>query len=100
MRRTCIAAVSAIAVLIVAPALGAELKAASRIDNVTVYPDGATVTRFIQANLPAGDTTLIVRDFPPTLDPSSIRVEGDAQARLSIGSIDVRAPRVDRPPVN
>lgn len=100
MRRIFIAGVSVTAILLVAPAWGVEVTAASRIDNVTVYPDGATVTRLIRVDLQAGDSTLVVRDFPPTLDPSSIRVEGDAQARLSIGSIDVRPPRVDRPPVN
>ena len=100
MRRYFIATVSAIAVLLVVPASAAELETASRIDNVTVYPDGAPVTRFINVDLPAGDTTLVVRDFPPTLDPSSLRVEGDAQARLAIGAIDARSPRVDRPPVN
>ena len=100
MRRAFIATASVLALLIVAPASAAELQATSRIDNVMVYPDGATATRVIRADLPAGDTTLVVRDFPPTLDPSSLRVEGDAQARLSIGSIDVRPPRIDRPPAN
>ena len=41
----------------------------SAIDAVTVYPDGATVTRLITVDLPPGDTTLIARDFPPSLDP-------------------------------
>ena len=95
-----IAAVSVIALLTVVPALGAELESTSRIDNVIVYPDGATVTRFVQAELPAGDTTVVLRDFPPTLDASSLRVEGDAQAQIAIGAIDVRPPRVDRPPAN
>ena len=100
MRRHFIGAVSVIAILIATPALAAELAATSRIDNVTIYPDGATVTRFVQVDLQAGDTTLLLRDLPPTLDASSLRVEGDARARLSIGAIDVRAPRVDRPPAN
>src|SRR5262245_20933455 len=100
MRDSVIAAVSVIALMTAVPAFGAELETASRIDNVTVYPDGATVTRMIRAELPAGDTTVVLRDFPPGLDVSSLRVEGDAQARLSIGSIDARPPRIDRAPVN
>ena len=101
MRRYSIAAVSTAVLFVLAlPASGAELPAGSRIEAVTVYPDGATITRIINVDLPSGDTTLVARDFPPTLDPSSLRVEGDAGVRLSIGSIDVRAPRVDRAPAN
>jgi uncharacterized protein (TIGR02231 family) len=101
MRETCIAAVAGFLVLNVAPpASGVEIQTGSRIEAVTVYPDGATVTRVIGVNLQTGDTTIIARDFPPTLDPASLRVEGEAQTRLLIGSIDARAPRVDRPPVN
>src|SRR5262245_30308968 len=93
--------VSIIALLAVAmPALGAEIEGKSSIDQVTVYPDGATVTRIIRADLPAGDTTLIARDFPPTLDPASLRVEGEGQGRLVIGAIDARPPRAERPPTN
>src|SRR5215831_14049555 len=93
--------VSVIALLAVAmPALGAEVEGKSSIDQVTVYPDGATVTRIIRTDLTAGDTTLIARDFPPTLDPASLRVEGEAQGRLVIGAIDARPPRAERPPTN
>jgi uncharacterized protein (TIGR02231 family) len=87
-------------VAMAAPAIGGEVAATSAIDTVTVYPDGATVTRIIRANLPAGDTTLISRDFPPGLDPASLRVEGEGQGRLVIGAIDARPPRVERPPTN
>jgi uncharacterized protein (TIGR02231 family) len=78
------------------PAGAAELDSQSRIDTVTVYPDGATVTRVIRVDLPAGETTLIARDFPPSLDASSLRVEGEG--RVTIGSIDARPPRPERPP--
>ena len=71
----------------------------SAVDAVTVYPDGASVTRVITLDLPAGDNTAVVKDFPLTLDPSSLRVEGEAGAKLTIGSIDTRPPRA-APPVN
>jgi len=100
MRRNFIAAISAVTLLAAVPALGAEVETTSRVDTVTVYPDGATVMRVVRTDLPAGETTLVIRDFPPTLDPSSLRVEGDAQARLAIGAIDTRAPRIDRAPAN
>jgi|SoiMethySBSTD1v2_1073268.scaffolds.fasta_scaffold70544_2 uncharacterized protein (TIGR02231 family) len=80
-----------------APALAAEMDVPSAIDAVTVYPDGATVTRLITVDLPAGDTTLIARDFPPGLDPASLRVEGESGAALTIGAIDARPPRTERP---
>ncbi|HBY30715.1 MAG TPA: hypothetical protein DEH75_29920, partial [Bradyrhizobium sp.] len=50
-------------------------------------------------DLPAGDNTLIAKDFPMGLDPSSLRVEGDAGAKLTIGAIDARPPHLV-PPVN
>lgn len=76
----------------------AELGATSAIDTVTVYPDGATVTRVIAVDLPSGDSTLIAKDFPLGLDTSSIRVEGEGGAKLTIGTIDARTPRAA--PVN
>jgi uncharacterized protein (TIGR02231 family) len=83
-----------------APAAAAELEARSTIDSVTVYPDGAAVTRVIRADLPGGDSVLLARDFPPGLDPASLRVEGQAGARLTIGAIDARPPRAERPPLS
>src|SRR5579859_789561 len=77
----------------------ADIEAASAVDAVTVYPDGASVTRVITVELPAGDTTLVLKDFPLKLDPSSLRVEGEANAGLTIGAIDTRSPRA-APPVN
>src|SRR3954454_22111516 len=76
----------------------AGLDATSAIDTVTVYPDGATVTRVIAVDLPSGDSTLIATDFPLGLDTSSIRVEGEGGAKLTIGTIDARTPRAA--PVN
>lgn len=77
----------------------ANIDASSAVDAVTVYPDGASVTRLITLDLPAGDNTAILKDFPLTLDPSSLRVEGEAGAKLTIGSIDARPPRA-APPAN
>jgi uncharacterized protein (TIGR02231 family) len=79
--------------LIGARAQAADIDANSAIDAVTVYPDGASVTRVITVDLPSGDNTLVSKDFPLTLDPSSLRVEGEAGARLTIGSVDARQPR-------
>ena len=85
--------------LAAAPSWAADLDVNSAVDAVTVYPDGASVTRVIALDLPSGDTTLVVKDFPLTLDPSSLRVEGEAGAKLTIGAIDARPPR-PVPPAN
>ncbi len=49
--------------------------------------------------LPAGENSAVLKDFPLTLDPSSLRVEGEAGAKLTIGAIDAKPPRA-APPVN
>ena len=82
----------------VSPVLAGDIDVRSSIDSVTVYPDGATVTRLISVDLPQGDTTLIARDFPPGLDTASLRVEGETMAPVTIGAIDARTPRAERPP--
>ena len=81
------------------PSWAANVDATSTIDTVTVYPDGATVTRVMSLDLASGDSTLVARDFPLSLDPSSLRVEGEAGAKLTIGTIDARPPKA-APPVN
>jgi len=88
-----------LAALAVAPAGAAELDISTVVDAVTVYPDGANVTRVIALDLPAGDNTLVARDFPLTLDASSLRVEGEAGTKFTIGAIDTRPPR-PLPPAN
>jgi uncharacterized protein (TIGR02231 family) len=70
------------------PAIAADLKAASHMDAVTVYPSGAEVMRVTEAHLKAGDTTLILEDLPGELDAQSLRVEGVGGAGLEIGSVD------------
>src|SRR6186997_1630996 len=92
MRRQLLSFVSVVAVIAATPALAAEIRATSQIDAVTVYPDSAMVTRLIRLDLPAGDSTLLANDFPLTLDPSSLRVEGEGGARLVIGAVEARQP--------
>jgi uncharacterized protein (TIGR02231 family) len=76
----------------VVAASAADIEATSSIDTATVYPDGATITRVLKVNLPAGENVVLARDFPLGLDPASLRVEGEGGARVQIGSIDARPP--------
>ncbi|KRR29245.1 mucoidy inhibitor MuiA family protein [Bradyrhizobium retamae] len=80
-------------------AQAADIAASSAVDAVTVYPDGASVTRLVTLDLPAGENSALLKDFPLTLDPTSLRVEGEAGAKLTIGAIDAKSPRA-APPIN
>lgn len=85
--------------VIASPSWATNVDATSTIDTVTVYPDGATVTRVMSLDLASGDSTLVAKDFPLSLDPTSLRVEGEAGAKLIIGTIDARPPKA-APPAN
>jgi uncharacterized protein (TIGR02231 family) len=77
----------------------ANVELESKIDQVTVFPDAAVVTRVASLDLAAGASTLILRGLPVLLDPASIRVEGTAEAAFAIGGIDVRATPGEARPV-
>ncbi len=70
------------------PAFAADIKALSHIDTVTVYPQGAEVTRIAEATLQAGDHTLIFDNLPSELDPQTLRVEGEGGRAIEISSVD------------
>ncbi|QHO71724.1 hypothetical protein ACH79_02865 [Bradyrhizobium sp. CCBAU 051011] len=93
------ASVAVLTAFAVGGARAADVAASSAVDAVTVYPDGASVTRLITVDLLAGENSAVLKDFPLTLDPSSLRVEGEAGAKLTIGAIDAKPPRA-APPVN
>lgn len=88
-----------LAVLVSAsPTLAADIAATSRIDAVLVFPSGAEVTRLAKVRIDAGQHTVILSDLPAQAVPGSIRVEGKANGRLEIGSVDSRrlaVPRAD-----
>jgi uncharacterized protein (TIGR02231 family) len=80
------------AALVLAPGLAgaAETELSSRIDRVTVYPDGAVVTRLGRAELLQGASQIVLRGLPATIDPASIRVEGKGSGAFAVGAVDVR----------
>ncbi|MGX1786204.1 mucoidy inhibitor MuiA family protein [Bosea sp. NPDC055332] len=80
------------AALIFVPSLAgaAEVELASKIDRVTVYPDGAVVTRLGKASLLEGVSQIVLRGLPASVDPASIRVEAQGSGAFSIGAVDVR----------
>lgn len=66
------------------PTLGADLKAPSRVDAVTVYRSAARVTRLARVELPAGDSRVLLEGLPAELDDDSLRVEGKGTARARV----------------
>jgi len=92
MKRLFLAAVLATTCL--TPLSAAELTADSRIDAVTVYPQGAEVTRVATADLEPGDHSLILDNLPGDVDPQSIRVEGAASGEIEIASVDSKRVQV------
>ncbi len=68
----------------------ADLKAISRIDSVTVFPQGAEITRTAKIKLEAGETAIVISDLPGQAIATSIRVEGTATGKLEIGSVDAK----------
>jgi uncharacterized protein (TIGR02231 family) len=84
--------------LMASPALAAELTLPSRIDQVTVFPDGASVTRRFSLDVPAGEHVVVLADLPLTADPGSLRIAGAGDGALIVGSVDARQPRAfERP---
>lgn len=77
-----------ISMLLGLPAYGADIPAELRIDQVTVYRQGAMVTRTGQVNVPAGEQRLIVRGLPAGVDGRTLRVTvGNASVQL--GGVEV-----------
>lgn len=72
----------------------ADLKSASKIEGVTVYPQGAEITRIGKVRMERGEHMVMFNDLPAQAVPNSIRVEGKATGRLEIGSVDSRRVRV------
>jgi len=75
------------------PVLAADIPVVSRPDAVTVFPDGASVTRRLTVTVPAGEHVLVIDDLPLTADPGSIRLQGTGSGSLAINAVGARQPR-------
>lgn len=83
--------------LMSAGALAADIKGSSKIDQVTVFPSGAEITRLAKVKVERGDHVLLITDLSARALPGSIRVEGKATGgRLAIASVDTRRTFVPR----
>ena len=73
-----------------APAFATDIEMTSKIEAVTVYPDGASVTRSLDVDVPPGSSVLLMKGLPATIDPNSVRVEGRSGGALAIASVDLK----------
>lgn len=71
-------------------AYAVDIPAQSRVDAVTIFPQGAEVSRVAKVRLEKGMQTVVLSDIPADAVASSIRVEGLATGKLEIGSVDSR----------
>jgi uncharacterized protein (TIGR02231 family) len=70
-------------------AVAADLVPDLRIDQVTVYPEGAAVTRRGTLDVPAGEHRLIVRGLPSSLDEHALHVSVGSRA-VRLGEVELR----------
>jgi uncharacterized protein (TIGR02231 family) len=78
------------ALLALAPAARAaptQVKAASKIDAVTVYLSAARVARTARADLPAGEVRLVLEGLTERLDDDSVRVSGKGSAKAQVAGV-------------
>lgn len=69
------------------PALAEDFALSSDVDAVTLYPQGATITRQVPYSIPAGQHQLILTDLPRSTPLASVRVAVEGAA---MGSVTAR----------
>ena len=82
------------AMLAASPALADRFETAARVDQVTVYPWGAGVSRSLRLDLPQGAHEVVVPGIPMDIDPGTLRVTGTG---ATIGAVSLRQSRVAPP---
>ena len=81
---------STVAILAAAPALADMFEAAAPVTAVTLYPEGASVVRQAQLDLPAGGHQLVIPGLPADIDPASLRI---AVEGAKIGAFSLQTGR-------
>ena len=66
------------------------IRASAPVREVTLYPDGATVTRALHLDAAPGVRELIVTDLPPGIDATTLRV---AATGATVGSVALQSDR-------
>jgi uncharacterized protein (TIGR02231 family) len=69
-------------------AMAADVSAELRIDSVTVYAEGAMVTRAGQVALPAGNQRIVVRGLPADIEANAVRLGIDSRS-VELAGVEV-----------
>jgi uncharacterized protein (TIGR02231 family) len=85
-------ALYAFALMLPCPALADAIAASSTITAVTVYPNGAEITRQVTFDAPAGSHDLVITDLPANVDPAMFRLAPDTG--LTVGAFALRTDRL------
>ncbi len=80
-----------LALMLPSPALADQIMAASHVTAVTVYPEGAQVTREVTFNAPAGQHDLLITDLPSDTVAELIRLQADG---VQLGAYALRTDRL------
>ena len=76
--------------VLAAPAAADDIRPDSTITSVVVYPQGASVVRSAEVDLPRGDSVVIIGDLPISVEADSLKVDGGANGAIAIGSVETR----------
>ncbi len=74
------------------PALAETIETASHITHVTIYPEGAEVTRVVEFDAPVGSHDLLITDLPAATESSLLRIA--PQGGLQTGAYALRHDRL------
>ncbi len=97
MIRAALALAVAILAVVAPPLEAAEMTIPSKVDAVTIFPNGAEVARVFDVTLDQGSHVLVLADLPSAVSENSIRVDGETSGNLEIGSVDARPIVVKMP---
>lgn len=67
--------------------MAAEIEADSALTAATVYSNRATLTRHAEIGVPVGEHTIVFKNVTPSLMPDSLRAEGKAAGKVTMGAL-------------
>ena len=79
----------AMSAFVTSAAQAGEIHTDSIIKAVTIYPSSAKVVRVATISLEAGDNDIIINNLPLNLNETSLRVSGEGQGTMSLGSVEL-----------
>ena len=79
----------AMSAFVTSAAQAGEIHTDSIIKAVTIYPSSAKVLRVATISLEAGDNDIIINNLPLNLNETSLRVSGEGQGTMSLGSVEL-----------